>query len=86
MGCDSGTHDTLVDICLPWETKMLSRSYITEEVGSCPGRQGTPYGRSDVVVSGSYVGDQGPEDIERRTVAELLLEEDVGLPGSVPCP
>ena len=58
---------------------MLGRGNIAEKVS--PGRpgDGTADGTGDVIVAWRYIGHQRSQHVERGTMAEPLLELDVGL-------
>ena len=58
---------------------MLLRRHVAEHVRAVPADDRRPDRRGDVVVPGRDVGDQRPEGVERRAVADLLLPADVHL-------
>lgn len=74
-----GRHHPGVDIRCGGQAEVFAGGHVTEEVrprtrGDCPAD-----GAGDVIVSGRDIRHQGAQDIKRRTVADLLLQPDVGL-------
>src|SRR5215469_14322139 len=56
--------DTFANVFLIWETEMLLRRYIAEHRSSIPADLRRADGASDVVISGSDVGDEWPQCIK----------------------
>ena len=72
-----GGYHAFPDIIHVREREMLRGRYVAEEVSSVLGCDGTSDCANDVVVSGSYVGDERSEHVERRSVVHLLLESHI---------
>ncbi|OPY07661.1 MAG: hypothetical protein A4E68_01679 [Syntrophaceae bacterium PtaB.Bin095] len=61
------------------QTKMFRRRHIAEKVRSGGSSQRAADCRRDVVIAGSDVRGERPQDIKGRAFAEALLQGDVGL-------
>jgi hypothetical protein len=71
---DLRRHEPLPDVFDGGEAQMFQWRDVTEEIGA---GDGAPDGRNDMVVAGSDVRDERPEDVERGLVTDALLELDV---------
>lgn len=79
MGGDAAGDDAIAHVLQIWQTQMLSRGDIAEEIGAVGGCDGPTDGRGDVVVARRDVGDQWPEHVEWCAVAEAFFQLHVGL-------
>ena len=87
MGGDLGGDHAFPDIVHVREREVLSRRYVTQKISPRHSGQGPANGPGDVVVPGADVGDQRPENVKRRAVAQSFLQHDVSLhlvKGNVP--
>ena len=67
-------HDTLLNVSGIRQAEVLCGSNVAEEVSAVCGSDSTADSGSDVVVSGSDIRNERSEHVERRIVADTLLE------------
>ena len=72
VASDLRCHDAFVHIIQVREAQVLCRRDVAKEISAASRRQGPADGSGDMVVARRHVGDDRPQHIERRAVAQLL--------------
>src|SRR5207244_1151156 len=73
VSSDLVSNDAVLHVFLIRQAKVFFRRYVTEHRGTVPADHGCANRRSDVVVTGGDIGDQGPQRVERGLVAHLFF-------------
>src|SRR5207244_12890591 len=72
VSSDLVSNDAVLHVFLIRQAKVFFRRYVTEHRGTVPADHGCANRRSDVVVTGGDIGDQGPQRVDLGLVAHLF--------------
>lgn len=72
MAGDFGRHNAFMHIVHIRKTEMFCRSHIAEKIGAAGCRKSPANGGGNVVIARCYIGNNGPQHIQRRPMGQLL--------------